>query len=169
MEKSKERIENDIRETPGKKDKRKALGRLGESIAEEYLRKNGYIILENNFKVHKLGEIDIIAKHNECICFIEVKTRTGIDFGIPSEAVGRQKQAKIRRLAQIYIMKNGLFDHDARFDVIEILISCFKAHEKCGQLDCKNEKYNNENGKHEHKNNQDYEVKSINFIESAFF
>ncbi|NLC68105.1 MAG: YraN family protein [Clostridiaceae bacterium] len=132
-----------------RKDKRKTLGRLGESIATDYLIKNGYTILENNFKVHRLGEIDIVAKQGESICFMEVKTRTGDSFGIPSEAVIKQKQEKIKRLAQVYIKKNSLFEHDIRFDVVEIIVTYPAA--------CKN------GGKHE------YEVRSINLIENAFY
>ena len=126
------------------KNNKKTLGNLGENIAADYLKKNGYVILERNFKFSRFGEIDIIAKHNEYICFVEVKTRTGSNFGVPSEAVDKRKQAKIRRLAQIYIKGKGLIEYDIRFDVIEILV----AYKEYGK--------------------QEYEIKDINLIENAF-
>lgn len=100
----------------------KAKGDLGEKIAEEYLKKYGYIILEKNFRT-KIGEIDIIAKDGEYIVFVEVKTRHDNIYGTPGEAVNSSKQHKIIRTTQLYIMKKNLYKYDLRFDVIEIILN----------------------------------------------
>ncbi len=100
----------------------KSIGFYGETLAENYLKEMGYIILERNFKC-KLGEIDIIAKDNTHICFIEVKTRYGSFYGNPSESVTSLKQYKIKRTAQSYILKKKLHKFNFRFDVIEIILN----------------------------------------------
>jgi putative endonuclease len=99
---------------------KKDLGNYGEQIAVWYLEKNGYKILERNFYCRQ-GEIDIIAKDKEYV-FIEVKTRTGVDFGYPSEAVDSIKIKHLCKVAKYYLFKNYLNDAFVRFDVIEVLI-----------------------------------------------
>lgn len=100
----------------------KSIGFYGEEIAENYLREMGYTILERNFKC-KIGEIDIIAKDSNHICFIEVKTRYGTLYGTPGESVTNSKQYKIQRTAQSYILKKKLHKFNFRFDVIEIVLN----------------------------------------------
>lgn len=97
----------------------KELGVLGERIAENYLIQMGYDILEKNFKSNR-GEIDIIAKDNDVICFVEVKTRTGNMYGTPSESVDIKKMAKISHMAITYLYKKKLRNRPCRFDVVEI-------------------------------------------------
>lgn len=99
---------------------KKVLGAQGEWLAQSYLKKKHYAILEHNFK-NKIGEIDIIAKQKNVLVFVEVKTRTNTAFGLPREAVHEQKQHKIRLVAQSYLQKTGQSDCAVRFDVIEIL------------------------------------------------
>ena len=70
------------------------VGETGEQIAVDYLIKNGFTILNRNFRSGRFGEIDIIAEEDSCICFIEVKTRTSDTFGAPSEAVDHKKMQK---------------------------------------------------------------------------
>ena len=96
------------------------LGATGENIAAEFLKKGGYSILDNNFRTN-LGEIDIVAKDKDCICFIEVKTRTSQDKGTPEEAITRQKQKKLSQLAIIYLKNKKLLNHSARFDVVSVI------------------------------------------------
>ena len=72
---------------------KKFLGKRGEVVACKYLQSNGYRILEKNYKTH-IGEIDVIAEDGETLCFIEVKTRSGDGYGLPSEAVTLKKQDK---------------------------------------------------------------------------
>lgn len=97
------------------------IGTLGEFLAEKYIKKQGYIILEKNFNC-KMGEIDIIGKDKEHIAFIEVKSRYNTDYGRPAEAVNYNKKRKLYKTAEFYIMKNKLYDFSFRFDVIEILL-----------------------------------------------
>ena len=95
------------------------MGRAGEKKASEFLKKEGFKILESNFKTH-VGEIDIIALDNQTIVFVEVKTRTDEDFGSPSEAVTLKKQEKYFKVATEYLVKEKKTDCECRFDVIEI-------------------------------------------------
>lgn len=96
-------------------------GRLGENFARKYLLEKGYSILQQNYST-KYGEIDIIAKDGTLIVFIEVKTRRGISFGYPREAVDKHKQIKIKNMAELYILSKKLTDIPMRFDVIEVFL-----------------------------------------------
>lgn len=100
---------------------RGAFGKLGESIAERFLEKKGYEILEKNFRC-RLGEIDLIAKEGGEIVFVEVKSRHGSSFGFPEEQISRKKQRKLGRLAEFYL-KRRRQDEPARIDVVAILQS----------------------------------------------
>ena len=99
------------------KNKRQ-IGTDYEIRAEEYLIGNGYIILERNFR-NRSGEIDLIAKKDGIIRFVEVKYRTTSDFGSPLEAVDVRKQNQIRKIAMYYLMRNKLSEWTpCQFDVI---------------------------------------------------
>lgn len=100
----------------------KPIGDYGEHLAESYLMKLGYKILDKNYRC-KLGEIDLIGKDGDYITFIEVKTRRTTCFGMPCEAVNLHKQNKIFRTAEIYILKNKLNKYNFRFDVVEIILN----------------------------------------------
>ena len=76
----------------------KHLGDRGESYAEDYLRRQGYRILTRNYRT-KIGEIDLIADDHGTLVFIEVKTRSSVRYGIPSEAVNYKKKQKIIQTA----------------------------------------------------------------------
>ncbi len=92
-----------------------------EALVCEYLEQQGFIILEKNFKCH-FGEIDIIAKDNDYISFIEVKYRKNAVSGYPSEAVNFQKQKKIIQSSLYYIHKNRIsINQNYRYDVISVL------------------------------------------------
>lgn len=97
----------------------KEIGDFGEDAAEKYLKDNDYEVLKRNFRL-KFGEIDIIAKQNDCIVFVEVKTRKSSDFGQPSEYVNLRKQIRIKKAAAVYI---DIENNDIRFDVIEVFYS----------------------------------------------
>jgi putative endonuclease len=101
---------------------KKDLGKKGEEIAEKYLKKCGYKILEKNYRCGRLGEIDIVAFDKKTLVFVEVKTRKTPDFGIPEEAVDFRKQNKIKLLADYYLIKNKLENLDVRFDVVSIFL-----------------------------------------------
>jgi len=96
-------------------------GPQGEELAARLLRKNGYRILERNFRTG-IGEIDIIAMEKGTLVFIEVKTRTSDAFGTPFEAVTRRKRDKIKKTALLYL-KNLRREVPVRFDVVSIMLS----------------------------------------------
>lgn len=104
---------------------KKDFGNTGEKLATEYLEKQGYTILERNFYC-KQGEIDIIAKDKNEIVFIEVKSHSNKLFGIPSEAVTKQKIKHLFRTARYFLYKNKMINEYIRFDVVEILIKSGK-------------------------------------------
>lgn len=99
----------------------KKVGNYGEKLAGKYLENNDYKIIYKNFMC-KCGEIDIVAIKNQKIIFFEVKTRTNLKYGMPSEAVNQNKQRHICNVAQYFLYSNDLIDTDVRFDVIEILL-----------------------------------------------
>lgn len=99
---------------------KKIVGDFGEDLVEEYLRNKGYDILDRNFR-KPFGEIDIIARIDEIVVFVEVKTRKNKDFANPSEAVTISKQQKIIKASQAYLMENDLTDSIIRFDVAEVI------------------------------------------------
>lgn len=96
-------------------------GRLGESMAVEYLRGQRYVIVEQNYR-KPYGEVDIIARDGATLVFVEVKTRHTVGFGTPFEAVDWRKQRQICRVAQEYLQTRNLDDRPARFDVIGVLL-----------------------------------------------
>ncbi|NLY19216.1 MAG: YraN family protein [Clostridiaceae bacterium] len=106
------------------------LGKLGERLALEYLQSKGYKTLTLNYRVSRLGEIDIIVSREDKICFIEVKTRTGNTFGTPAEAVTWKKQNTIRKIAQCFLKSHGATNNMVQFDVIEVIVTkngCLKS------------------------------------------
>lgn len=116
-----------------KKSKRK-IGDLGEDVAENFLKQQGYVIIEKNF-YYQHGEIDIIAKEGETLVFVEVKSRRSERFGKPEESVTPKKQELLRRTAEGYVESNNLTNIDCRFDVVSVLMKEGKA--ECSLLkDC---------------------------------
>jgi putative endonuclease len=101
-------------------DNRKSLGDKGEDLAALALKKQGYKVLERNYRT-PLGEIDLIARHGGELVFIEVKTRTSARFGMGQEAVHYGKQARLRKLADYYLKQKRLGEVAVRFDVVGIL------------------------------------------------
>ena len=99
---------------------RAALGKQGEELALEHLRKKGYTLLEKNWRFrHK--EVDIIARDGADLVFVEVKTRSSDYFGSPEEAVDGRKQRFLSDAAEAYIRIRNL-DTNIRFDVVSIIL-----------------------------------------------
>jgi putative endonuclease len=95
------------------------LGRQGERVAEHYLRRKGYKLVERNYRC-PIGEVDLILLDRRVIVFVEVKTRSDHSFGTPLEAVEIRKQHRVIRAAQYFLNQKGLHHREARFDVIGI-------------------------------------------------
>lgn len=102
----------------GKRNTR-AVGAYYEKKAAEYLRRQGYEILEHNFRC-RLGEIDLIAREDGTLVFIEVKYRAGSSRGDPSCAVNTKKRMRISNAAAYYLYRNGWAGVSCRFDVVSI-------------------------------------------------
>lgn len=100
---------------------RKELGSRGEGLARRYLSRKGFRILDRNWRT-RLGEIDLVCRDRDTLVFVEVKARSGADFGRPYEAVGPVKQSRLRRLAEEYIGSHELADCPVRFDVLSVLM-----------------------------------------------
>ena len=98
-------------------------GTIGENIASKHLEEKGYRIITRNFRVSRIGEIDIIGWDGEFLCFIEVKARTNNHFGTPADAVSPSKQATIRRIAQLFMQQYRYFENPVRFDVVELIMT----------------------------------------------
>jgi len=101
---------------------KRELGKKGEDLALRFLKKRGYRIIEQNY-VCKMGEMDLIAKEKDTLVFIEVKTRTSMDFGPPQLAVTEFKQRQLSKVALNFLKEKKIEDVKARFDVVAILLT----------------------------------------------
>ena len=102
-----------------KKGARQALGRTGERMAGEALVRQGYSILERNFRC-QYGEVDLVAEHEGELVFVEVKTRRGMAYGRPEEAVTFRKQQKILEVASYYLDVHDCSQRSWRIDVVAV-------------------------------------------------
>ncbi len=98
---------------------RQALGRSGEDVACDALRRRGYEILERRYRT-RYGEIDIICRQGDLLVFVEVKARIGRQFGTALEAVTRSKQCRVAAMATDYLTRRHIAPCHCRFDVIGI-------------------------------------------------
>lgn len=104
-----------------KVDNSQDIGKFGEKLAEKYLMKNKYKIVEKNFRC-KFGEIDIIAFYKKELIFIEVKTRTSNKYGSGISSIDKNKQKHLYKTAEYYLYNKNL-DIDIRIDAIEITLN----------------------------------------------
>ncbi|HET7087908.1 MAG TPA: YraN family protein [Anaerolineae bacterium] len=102
-------------------DRRKALGKLGESLAARELERRGYRIVERNWRC-PAGEMDLVAEQRGVLVFVEVRTRRGRERGTPEESLTPRKQAKLIEVAQAYL-EGGTADRDWRIDVVAVELS----------------------------------------------
>ena len=96
-------------------------GKFGEDCAAKFLESAGYTIIARNFRIRS-AEIDIIAQIDDVIVFVEVKARSDIRHGLPSEAVNFRKQKKIIRAAGVFLQSENFSDCACRFDVVEVYL-----------------------------------------------
>jgi len=102
-----------------KRSPKQELGKNYETVAERFLIERGFILIERNFSC-RMGEIDLIMRDKDTLVFLEVRFRSHSHFGDPLETVTRNKQKKISRAAQYYLIQHKLNDTPCRFDVIGI-------------------------------------------------
>lgn len=98
---------------------RQVFGQGAEKRAVRFLRRSGYRIVETNYR-NRIGEIDIVAREQNTLVFVEVKARRNARFGSPKHAVTRQKQRKISMTALAYLKETGQSGTKARFDVVAV-------------------------------------------------
>lgn len=96
----------------------RATGRLAEDLAATELAKKGYTILERNFS-NRFGELDIIAQDHNTLVFVEVKAKTGVEFGSPEEMISPAKLQKVRNMAIVYTQGKSL---PCRIDVVAVVL-----------------------------------------------
>ena len=96
-------------------------GRKGEDLATEFLIRNGYEVLRRNFTFRRC-EIDIIAQKDDWLLFVEVKTRTSVDFGHPEEFVEAAQAGRIMHAAEEFIFTSNWHGH-IRFDIISVTLN----------------------------------------------
>lgn len=106
------------------KSSNKITGKLGEETACSFLEKLGWKILEKNYRYSRFAEIDIIAKDNDTIVFVEVKTRTTTNYGHPFEAVNRSKLLNIFKAGLAYLQTTKEPYRRYRIDIISVLGKC---------------------------------------------
>ncbi|MDV2475885.1 YraN family protein [Rhodococcus zopfii] len=97
------------------------LGALGEDLAAEFLESIGMTVLERNWRC-RYGELDLIARDGAVLVFVEVKTRTGLGYGSPAEAVTQAKADRIRRLAGLWLAGQETRWRRIRVDVVTVLV-----------------------------------------------
>ncbi|MFC5140326.1 YraN family protein [Actinomycetospora rhizophila] len=112
---------------PGRREPgRQELGRRGEDVAAAHLAARGLTVLDRNWRCRD-GELDLVAADGDRLVVAEVKTRSGVGFGLPAEAVTRSKAARIRRLAQRWLAEHhaagGSGFEEVRFDVLAVLVA----------------------------------------------
>ena len=101
-----------------------AHGRRGEDLAHRFLRRHGLTVVARNFHQRAgRGELDIVAWDRETLVFVEVKTRASAEFGGPGRAVGTDKEKDLRRAAGEYLRRCGMPKEQARFDLVNIVLT----------------------------------------------
>jgi putative endonuclease len=108
-------------------DTRQTLGKTGEDLACAELERRGYAISARRYR-SRFGEIDIIARHQDVIVFVEVKARAGDEFGGGAAAVTPWKQRRIAQMAADYVARHRLYDRPCRFDVVTVDVTGDRAH-----------------------------------------
>lgn len=101
--------------------RQKTFGKLGEDCAAKFLEAQGYTIVARNFRIRS-AEIDIIAQIDDVIVFVEVKARSDIRHGLPSEAVNLRKQKKIIEAAGVFLQDENFSECACRFDIVEVYL-----------------------------------------------
>lgn len=100
---------------------RRRLGRFGEAVAEAFLRRQGYEIVERNWRCRQ-GELDLVGRQGGDWVFVEVRCRRGDLCGSAEESVTPAKQRRLLHLAEAYLQAHGLEDVSWRIDVVAVKV-----------------------------------------------
>lgn len=101
---------------------RQAFGELGERIAERWLRRRGWRVVQRRFRSGR-RDIDLVVEQDGTVAFVEVKARRGAEFGGPVEAVNWRKRKELQRSALVWIDRHGKEAESYRFDVVGVLLN----------------------------------------------
>ena len=99
--------------------KRKDTGILGEKLAQDFLKKRGYRIVETNYRCPQ-GEIDIVGRQKDTLAFIEVRTKTSLEFGSPEESITTIKKERMRATAAHYLQMHDDLPQSWRIDFVAV-------------------------------------------------
>jgi putative endonuclease len=100
---------------------RQALGELGERIAERWLRRRGWRVVQRRYRSGR-RDIDLVVERDGTVAFVEVKARKGAEFGGPVQAVNYRKRKQLERSAMTWIDRHGREAESYRFDVVGVLL-----------------------------------------------
>jgi putative endonuclease len=100
---------------------RQAFGEMGERIAERWLRRHGWRVVNRRFRNGR-RDIDLVVERDGTVAFVEVKARKGVDFGGPVAAVNWRKQKELVKSASVWIDRHGQPRDQYRFDVVGVLV-----------------------------------------------
>lgn len=100
-----------------------ALGRKGEDLAHRFLQKAGFTVIARNYRPGEDSEIDIVARENGVLVFVEVKSRQSAEFGSPDRAIDREKQKHILRAARSFVARSGDPWSNVRFDTVSVVFT----------------------------------------------
>ncbi len=98
---------------------RQEVGKLGEKAAQKFLKKRGYKIRETGFRCRH-GEIDIVAQQKDCLVFVEVRTKSNLDFGSPEESLTQGKKDKLIASGLSYITTHQNLPAQWRIDMVAV-------------------------------------------------
>lgn len=101
---------------------RQAFGELGERIAERWLRRRGWRVVQRRFRSGR-RDIDLVVEQDGTVAFVEVKARRGAEFGGPVQAVNWRKRKELERSAKVWIDRHGRVAEQYRFDVVGVLLN----------------------------------------------
>jgi putative endonuclease len=99
--------------------KRQDTGNLGEKLAAGLIKEHGYDILQTNYRCPE-GEVDIVARHKDCLVFVEVRTKRSSEFGSPEESITPAKMDKLRRVVAHYRQTHGDIPDSWRIDMVAV-------------------------------------------------
>jgi len=100
----------------------RALGRAAEVAAAAWLERKGYVVLARNHAVRR-GEVDLVCRDGATLCFVEVRSRSRLDFGSPAASVDARKARRVVLAATDWAMRHGGLRQAMRFDVVSVDLS----------------------------------------------
>jgi putative endonuclease len=104
------------------RDSTTSLGRAAEETAASWLARKGYVVLARNHATRR-GEVDLVCREGGTLCFVEVRSRSRLDFGSPAASIGVAKARRVVAAATDYALRHGGLHKDLRFDVVTVDLS----------------------------------------------